>query len=256
MSHAHPIVPLTCIPPGQIADHTRNSTETALIEHPRNPMNTIIEPFRTRDIANLGRTPTKDTANQNTLWDKPMGNLLTRTNRQIEPSGAYSRYPCISSSSRHTQMWIANQLYCSTLSSQLERCTSTRTHNSTTNWPRIMASSKNSATNCMTTSRHSTITAKASGKTKSIRKMTTHMMDPMTINKSSMMMTSTLTTSKSVLRHAVNATAALPPKMPYTSIFEKHAWHKTNKSKKPRVTQDSQSAICQTCQQTQGHHIL
>ena len=89
-------------------DHTRNPTGTAPMEHPRNPMETVIEPFRTRYIANLGRTLTKDIADGDTLWDKHMNNLLTRTNRQIEPSTAYSKYPCtkasssISSSNRHT----------------------------------------------------------------------------------------------------------------------------------------------------------
>ena len=97
-----------------------------------------MEPSRTRDIANLGRTLTKDTTDRDTLRDRRMDDLLMLTNRQIEPSIACSRYPHIkssssSSSNRHTQTWIAHRLYCSTLSSQLETRTSTCTHSSATN---------------------------------------------------------------------------------------------------------------------------
>ena len=162
MSHAHQDVPATCILTGQITDHTRNPTRTAPIEHPKNSMETVMESFKSRDIANLGRTLTKDTADQNILWDKCMDNLLTHTNKQIEPSTLYSKYPHtkanssinsnISSSNQHTQTWTANQPYRCTLSSQPESCTLTCTHNSVTNWLRNMASSKNTATNCTTTS--------------------------------------------------------------------------------------------------------
>ena len=230
MSHAHLNILATCISPGQIMDHTRNCTGIAHMKHPRNPMETVMEPFRTKDIANLGKILTKDTIDQDTLWDKCMNNLLMHTNRQIEPSTAYSKNPGTKASSSISsnqliQTWIANQLYCSTLSSQPKSRTSTCLYSSVTNQLRIMASSKNTATNCTTTSKHSTSIAKASSKTKSIRKTTTHTMGPMTINKSSMRMTSTLTMLKSILQHVVNATATLPPKIPYTSTFEKHARH-------------------------------
>ena len=223
MSHAHPDVPATRIPLSQITDHARNPTGTAPMEHPRKTMETVMEPF------SPGRILTKNTADRNTLQDKRMNNLLMRTNRQIEPSTAYNRYPrtkaSSSSSNQHTQTWIANQLYCNTPPSQLERSTSTCTHSSATDWLHIMVSKKNIAKNCTTTSRHSTSIAKASSKTKSIKKTMTHTMDPMTINKSSMMTTLTLTMSKSVLQHAANVTAALSPGMHYTSTFKKHAWY-------------------------------
>ena len=233
---AHPDIPATCIFPGQITDHTRNPTGTALMKHPKNPMETVMEPFRTRDIANLGKTLTKDTTDRDTLLDRRIDDLLTCTNRQIEPSIACNRYLCTkassSSSNHHTQMWIANQLYCSTPSSQPESRTLTCTHGSSTDRLLIMASKKNMAKNCTTTSRHSTSIAKASSKTKRIRRTTTHIMDPMTFNKSSMMMTSMPTTSKSVLQHAANAPAALPSKTPYTSIFEKYAWGQNQQNQK------------------------
>ena len=246
MFHAHLDVLATRIPPSQITDHTRNPTGTTPMEHSRNPMETVIELFRTRDIANLGMTLTKDTADRDTLWDKCMDDLLTHTNRQIEPSTAYSRYPhtkassSISSSNQHTRTSInqhtrtsiVNQLYCSTLSSQPESCTSTCTHSSLTDRLRIIASRKNTPKNCTTTSRHSMSIAKVSSKMKSIRKTTAHTMSPMTINKSSMMMTLMLTMLKSVLQHAINATAALPSKTPYTGTFKKHGWCQNQQKQK------------------------
>ena len=210
----------------QITDHTRNPTRTAPIKHPKYPMKIIMEPFRTRNMASLGKTLTKDTTDWDTLQDRHMNDLLTRTNTQIEPSTAYSRYfhtkASSSSSNQHAQTWIANFLYCSTPSSQPEIRTSTRTHSSATDRLRIMASKKNTIKNHTTTSKHSTSIAKASSKTKSIRKTTTHTMDPMTINRSSMITTSMLAMSKSILQHAVNVTAALLPRTHYTSTFEKH----------------------------------
>ena len=56
-------------------------------------METVMENFRTRDIANPGKILTEDTVDQDTLCDKCMKNLLMRTNRQIQPSTAYNRYP-------------------------------------------------------------------------------------------------------------------------------------------------------------------
>ena len=114
MSCLHLGILATRIPPGQITDHTRNLTGTAFMEHFRNLIKTIMKPFRTRDIANLGKTLTKDTTDQDTLQDKHIDNLLTLTNRQIEPSTACSRYSRIKASTssnsihRHTQTWIAN----------------------------------------------------------------------------------------------------------------------------------------------------
>ena len=228
MSHAHLDVPAAHIPPGQIMDHTRNSTRTASIKNPRKRMKTVIEPFKTRNIANPGRTLTKNTTNWDTLWDRRMNNLLTHTNRQIKLSTAYSKYSYTkassSSSNQHTQTWIANQLYHSTPSSQPERRTSTHTHSNAIDQLRIMASKKNTAKNRTTTSRHSTSVVKASSKMKSIRKTTTHTIDPMTINKSNIMTTSMLTMLKSVLQHVANVTAAFFSRMPYTGTFEKHAW--------------------------------
>ena len=96
--YVHLDVPATRIPPGQITDYTRNPTKTAPIEHPKNFMETIMEPFRTRDIANPGRTLTKDTTDRDTLWDRRMNDLLIRINRQIESSTACSGYPCIEAS--------------------------------------------------------------------------------------------------------------------------------------------------------------
>ena len=62
------------------------------MEHPRNHMETIIKPFKTKDTANPDRKLTKDTINQDTRQDRHMDNLLTRTNKQTELNIVYSRY--------------------------------------------------------------------------------------------------------------------------------------------------------------------
>ena len=238
MSHAHLDIPATRISPGQITDHIMNPTKTAPMEHPKNPMETVMESFRTRDIANLGRTLTKNITDWDTFLDKRMDNLLTLTNRQIEPSTACSRHSHIkasttsSNSNQYTQMWIANQLYCSTPSSKLENRTSPCTHKSATNWLRIMANRKNKAKNCTMTSGNSTSIAKASSKPKSIKRTMTHTMNLMTINKSSIMMTLTPIILKSGLQHVANVTAALPLKTLYTSTFEKPAWRQNQQKQK------------------------
>ena len=114
MSHAHLDVLATRIPLGQITDHTKNPTRTGPMKHPKNPMKTIMKLFRTRYIANIGKTLTKNTTNRDTFWNRFMDNLLTLTNKQIKLSTACNRYPCIeaststSTSNQHTQTWIAN----------------------------------------------------------------------------------------------------------------------------------------------------
>ena len=51
---------------GQIIDYTRDPMKTALMQHPRNHMVTVMDLFKTRDIANPGRRPTKDTTDRDT----------------------------------------------------------------------------------------------------------------------------------------------------------------------------------------------
>ena len=92
MSHVYLDVPATHILPSKIMDHTRDPTETALIKHPKNHMETVTEPFKTRDTANLGRRLTKDTTDRDTRQDTHMDNLLNCTNKQIELSTAFSKY--------------------------------------------------------------------------------------------------------------------------------------------------------------------
>ena len=164
--------------------------------------------FKTRDIANPGKRLTKDTIDRDTLWGKHMDNLLTCTNRQIELNIAYNKYHCTkasssNSSNQHTQMWIANRLYCSILLSQLESCTLNCTHSNATNQLRTMASRKNVTKDCTATSKRSTSIAKTFSKTKSIKKTMCIWMtcttDPIIISMSSMMRTLRSITSKSVL---------------------------------------------------------
>ena len=117
ISHAHPNILATHILRGQITDHTRNPTGTAFKKHPRNLRKTVMEPFRTRDIVNLSRTLIKDTSDRDTLQDRRINNLLTLTNRQIEPNTACSRYPCIEASMwcRHLRKtWTTVQAFSTT----------------------------------------------------------------------------------------------------------------------------------------------
>ena len=66
MSYVYLDVPATRILPGQIMDHTRDPTKTTPMEHPKDPMETVMEPFKTRDTANPGRRLTKNATDRDT----------------------------------------------------------------------------------------------------------------------------------------------------------------------------------------------